>query len=74
MYVYKFKNGQRTNEIALANGGDLIYPDKWTIIDDTLNFRSYKYLIVSYSVDSVTLKSPVGNDTLRLVRNCTIQK
>ncbi len=69
-FYYNFFDKKRTDSVFLYDDGDVVVPNKWSLIKDSIIIiRGVEYLILSYNSDSVFLKG-VRNDTVALIRNC----
>lgn len=70
LFYYNFFDKKRTDSIFLFDDGDVVIPNKWSLIKDSeISIRGLEYLILKYNSDSVFLKG-VKNDTVVLIKNC----
>lgn len=69
-YYYNFYNRKRTDSVFRYDAGDVIVPDTWSVIGDTiLMARSAQYRILSFGKEAVIVKGYM-NDTIVLRKNC----
>lgn len=70
-YYYNFYAKKRQNTVYLYNDADVIVPNKWEVLKDSIHIRANKYFVIRYSVDSVFLTSN-EKDTMVLIKNCNV--
>jgi len=68
-YYYNFFNKKKTDSVFLFNDDDVVVPNKWKVINDSLQIRANKYHVMRYNADSVFLTA-TGKDTMVLIKNC----
>ena len=68
-YYYNFFDKKKTDSVYLYDDGDVIVPNKWNLIKDSIQIRANKYYVVRYNPDSVFLTSR-ETDTMVLIKNC----
>ena len=72
-YYYNFYDKNRTDSIYRYDDGDVIVPDKWSLMNDSIQIRANKYHIIKYNSDSVFLTDK-RTDTIVLIKNCATIK
>lgn len=68
-YYYNFFDKKKTDSVYLYDDGDVVIPNKWNLIKDSVVIRSNRYHIIRYDSDSVFLTA-TGVDTMVLIKNC----
>ena len=68
-YYYIFLDKKRTDSVFLFDDGDVVVPNKWKVVKDSIQIRANKYLVIKYNPDSVFLTA-TGKDTMTLIKNC----
>jgi hypothetical protein len=68
-YYYNFFDKKKTDSVYLYDDGDVIVPNKWNLIKDSIQIRANKYYLIRYNPDSVFLTA-TGTDTMVLIKNC----
>src|SRR5688572_1839582 len=66
---YHFSNKKRTDSVFKIDDDDVVVPDKWKMVNDSIEIRSNKYFVIRYTADSVYLTAN-GIDTVILLKNC----
>lgn len=69
-YYYNFFDKKRTDSVFLYDTDDVIVPNKWSLIKDSIQIRANKYFVIRYNQDSIFLTA-TGIDTMVLIKNCT---
>ena len=68
-YNYHFFDKKRTDSVYLFDDDDVIVPNKWKIVNDSIIIRANKYHVISYNSDSIVLTA-TGKNTMILKKNC----
>lgn len=69
-YYYNFFDRKRTDSVYKFDDGDVIVPNKWNVMNDSIQIRANKYHLIKYESDSVFLTA-TGVDTMVLIKNCS---
>ena len=69
-YFYNFKNRKLTGSVFRYDDDDVIVPNTWSVVGDTLLIaRNTHYKVLSFVKDSITVEGYL-NDTMVFRKNC----
>ena len=68
-YYYNFFDKKKTDSVYLYDDGDVVIPNTWNLIKDSIVIRANKYHVIRYNADSLFLTATEA-DTMVLIKNC----
>lgn len=68
-YYYNYFEKRRTDSVYIFNDNDVVVPNYWKLLNDSLIIQSNKYYVIRNNFDSIVMTA-TGFDTVILIKNC----